>query len=167
MQKTAEARTWRTYEQVAQDLLQQFAADFGLRGVEGKQTVHGASGTDWEIDAKGIREIDGATIVVECRRRTTSKLSQGQIGEIAFRIIDIGAQGGGLVVSPLGLQRGAKLLAASKNIHHVVLDPASTTAEYLMEFLKNVFAGSEIKPSGNLDADLIKDGKIAESRDCG
>jgi hypothetical protein len=47
-------KPWRTYEEVAQYLLNEFAAHFGLGHVEGKQVVPGQSGADWEIDAKGV-----------------------------------------------------------------------------------------------------------------
>jgi hypothetical protein len=47
--------SWRSYEEVAQYLLGQMAALFGLGRVEGKQLIAGASGTSWEIDAKGAK----------------------------------------------------------------------------------------------------------------
>jgi hypothetical protein len=46
---------WQSYEEIAAYLLNQFADTFGLKTVEGKQTVVGLrSGTNWEIDAKGL-----------------------------------------------------------------------------------------------------------------
>jgi hypothetical protein len=48
-------QTWQSYEQVGQFLLEQFARHFGLGRVEGKQLVRGASGTNWEIDAKAVK----------------------------------------------------------------------------------------------------------------
>lgn len=45
---------WQTYEEVTRYLLQEFAAQFGLGTVEGKQLVPGASGTDWKIAAKAF-----------------------------------------------------------------------------------------------------------------
>jgi hypothetical protein len=47
-------KKWRTYEEVAQYLLEQLGNYFGLGRVEGKQLVPGASGTSWEIEAKGL-----------------------------------------------------------------------------------------------------------------
>ena len=92
-----------TYEEVAHYLLDRFAADFGLQRVEGKQSVSGQeSGTSWTIDAKGVRESDGGIVVVECRRYTTSKGKQDQLGGLAYRIIDTEAVGG-IYVSPLGV----------------------------------------------------------------
>jgi hypothetical protein len=48
---------WKSYEEVATYLLDQFAGEFGLERVEGKQVIRGLqSGTNWEIDAKGGRQ---------------------------------------------------------------------------------------------------------------
>ena len=86
---------WESYEQVAAYLLNQFASEFGLDLVEGKQEVVGHfSGTTWEIDAKGVRTGNTGFIIVECRRYTTSKQSQGKVGALAFSILDSGAEGG-------------------------------------------------------------------------
>ena len=53
-------RAFEQYEQVTAFLLNEFAAHFGLGRVEGKQIIHGSrSGTNWEIDGKGIRSPDG------------------------------------------------------------------------------------------------------------
>src|SRR4051794_28061593 len=86
-QMASEETKWRTYEEVARFLLDQYAKEFGLQRVEGKQKVRGErSGTYWEIDAKGIREGDDGIILVECRRYTTSKQSQEKTGALAYRI---------------------------------------------------------------------------------
>jgi hypothetical protein len=50
-------RPWKTYEQAAVYLLDQFATAFDLDRVEGKQEIAGQrSGTTWEIDGKGVRQ---------------------------------------------------------------------------------------------------------------
>src|SRR4051812_13915722 len=99
-------QTYDCYEEVATYLLDRFAVDLGLERVEPKQPVPGKeSGTSWVIDAKGVREADGAIIIVECRRYTTSKAKQEHLAAIAYRIIDTEA-GGGIYVSPLGFQEG-------------------------------------------------------------
>lgn len=161
------SKEWRTYEEVAQYLLEQFADHFGLGHVEGKQLVPGASGTNWEIDAKGIKSDGSGIVLVECRRHTTSKLSQEQLGGVAFRITDTGAQGG-ITVSPLDMQKGAKLIAAHANIVHVMLDPKSTTTEYMMKFLNKLFAGlhAEVSFKSSLKIEVIKGGKVVETRNC-
>jgi hypothetical protein len=129
---------WKSYEEVAQYLLNQFAAAFDLGGVEGKQIVPGQSGTDWEIDAKGVLVNDVGFLIVECRRHLTSGVSQEQVGGLAYRIKDTGAHGG-IVVSPLELQKGAELVAAHEGIKHVVLAPESTTTDYVLRYLNQIF----------------------------
>ena len=50
------AQQWLPYEQVARELLNRFSDEFGLDRVEPKQSLPGASGTVWEIDAKGVSD---------------------------------------------------------------------------------------------------------------
>ena len=132
---------WRNYEEVATYLLDKFADHFGLSRVEGKQPLLGIrSGTEWTIDAKGIRQGSEAFVIVECRRHTTTKQDQEQLGGLAYRIIDTGAEGG-ILVSPLGFQSGAEKVAQSEGIVHVELHEDSTPTEFSMRFLNQIFVG--------------------------
>ena len=101
------------------------------------------SGTSWEIDAKGICNGGNEFVIIECRRYTTSKQSQEKMGGLAYRIIDTGAQGG-IVVSQLGLQEGARLVAAAENIVDIHLAPNSTIHEYFMASADKVCAGDVV-----------------------
>lgn len=79
-----------------------------LDSIEGKQKLVGRdTGTEWEIDAKGVVEGGDGIVLIECRRYTTSKQNQEKIAAIAYRIYDTKAKGG-IMVSPPGLQAGAK-----------------------------------------------------------
>ena len=131
---------WETYEDVARYLLNEFAQHFGLGHVEGKQLVSGASGTDWEIEAKAVLADGSGFLIVECRRYTSSRLKQKDMGALAFTISDVGANGA-IVVSPLDLQKGARIVAAHAGVVHVILRPDSTTTDYLLRYLNRVFAG--------------------------
>src|SRR5690242_17015231 len=113
-------KTWQSYEEVAAYLLGRFANEFGLGRVEGKQLVPGASGTNWEIDAKGYGQDGTSFVIVECKRYTTSRVSQEILAGLAFRIQDTGASGG-IVVTPIGYQEGAKKVAAHVGIKTVQL----------------------------------------------
>jgi len=160
-------KEWRTYEEVAQHLLTKFANHFGLGYVEGKQVIPGASGTEWEIEAKGVA-IDGkGFIIIECRRYTTARISQEEAGGLAYRIIDTGAKGG-ILVTPLGFQKGAKKVVSHSGIKQVILNPTSTTTDYILQFLNNVFVGlSDTIPMN--DSVIIKkfeQGKIIDERHC-
>ena len=161
------SRTWKSYEEVAQDLLNQFAEHFKLGRVEGKQIVPGKSGTEWEIDAKGVKSDGEGFLIVKCRRYTRSRLNQESMAALAFRIQDTGAQGG-IVVSPLEFQSGAKKVAAASNVQHVTLDPRSTTSDYMMRFLDQIFVGRSDTVPLNLiesaDIQKFQDGKVIDER---
>jgi len=147
---------WRSYEEVARYLLNQFAEIWNLSSVEGKQSIKGSC-TDWEIDAKGIN-IDGeGFIIVECRRHTTSKISQEAAAAVAYRITDTGAAGA-IIVSPLGFQLGAKKIANASNIHSVKLNQNSTIRSYFMEFLNKTMIGMEdiIQTTDSFSVTLIR-----------
>lgn len=132
---------WMTYEEVTAYLLDQFAVEFGLERVEGKQLLVGhRSGTMWEIDAKGFRQGGSGFVIVECRRYIKSRQRQGKIGSLAYQIIDTGAEGG-IIVSPLGLQEGAGRVAAAESIVEVRLNEECTQREYLLQFLNKVMVG--------------------------
>ncbi len=151
-------KKWKTYEEVATYLLNEFAAKFGLEKVEGKQAVNGhRSKTKWTIDAKGVKQGDEGFLIVECRRYTTSKQNQGKLAELAYRIMDTQADGG-IIVSPLGVQKGAAKIAAAENIIEVQLNEDSTTNEYILRFLDNIMVGcaGELTFSGSVKAVLIK-----------
>ncbi len=133
-------KIWESYEQVAQHLLNEFAVHFGLGRVEGKQIVPGESRAVWEIDANGVKVDGEGFVIVECRRHTTSRLSQESLGALAYRTLDTKVAGG-IVVTPLDIQAGAKKIAAHSNVVRITLPPESTTTEYVMKFLDRVFIG--------------------------
>lgn len=138
----ADKPAWESYEELARILLEKWSDVLGLElaRVEGKQKLVGKSGMQWTVDAKAVRNGDGAILVVECRRYTTSRLKPEAIGALAYRISDVGASGG-IVVTPIGVQRGGQLIAEAENIHVVHLDANTTTPGYLMQFLGNVIVG--------------------------
>jgi hypothetical protein len=135
---TGTRKLWQTYEEVARSMLGDLRDRFGIDDIEGKQSLPGDSGTTWEIEGKATNTQLGGFLVIECRRYTTKRLNQEAIGAVAFRILDLGASGG-IVVSPLDLQLGAKLVASTNNILHVQLAPWSTAEDYLAKFMGKSF----------------------------
>ncbi|WP_433919786.1 hypothetical protein OIE50_38755 [Streptomyces canus] len=134
-------KRWETYEEVAVYLLDQVATKLDLEHVEDKQKVIGKrSGTEWEIDGKGVKVGDEGFVIIECRRYTTKKQTQGQMAHLAYSIIDTGAAGG-IIVSPLGLQEGATKVANAEKIRTVHMDENSTRTDYMFRFLNEVFVG--------------------------
>jgi hypothetical protein len=133
--------SWETYEQVAVYLLNEFAEALGLERVEGKQEVGGTrSGTRWEIDGKAVKIGGEGFLVIECRRYNSSKQKQEQVAALAYRIQDVGADGG-IIVSPLGLQKGAAKIAEAEKIETVYMNENSTRTSYLLKFLNTAFVG--------------------------
>ncbi len=136
-----EKNAWKSYEQIAQFLLGQMAEHFGLSHVEGKQTIEGRrSGTIYEIDGRGVAKDGEGFVILECRRYTTSRQKQEDIAALAYRILDTGAKGG-IIVSPLGLQEGARKIAESGNVVSVRLGENTTTKNYVLGFLNKIFVG--------------------------
>ena len=137
------AARWETYEQVSAYLLNLFAHEFGVDFFEGKQNVEGKeSGTNWEIDAKGVKNDTGGFMIVECKHWDKAKVPQGIIGHLAYSIIDAGAIGG-IIVSPLGVQEGGHKVAAARNIFEVRLDAHSTRRDFVMHFLDKFMVGAQ------------------------
>ena len=62
------------------------------------------------------------------------------MAHLAYEISDLGASGG-IIVTPIGVQRGGKLIAEREGIQTVRLDTDSTNENYLLEFLGNFFVG--------------------------
>jgi hypothetical protein len=152
-------KQWLIYEDAARKVLSDLGSHLGITTVDGKQVLKGESGASWEIDAKACCEDDCGFLVVEVRRHMNSRLSQEQVAAVAFRIEDLGAQGG-ITVAPLPLQKGASIVAASKSIAHVMLDPQSTPESYLAEFMGKVFHSVSLTDSASAidscDATVVK-----------
>lgn len=161
---------WKSYEEVAAHLLDYFADKFDLDRVEGKQKIKGRrSGTEWEIDAKGVCCESEGFMIIECRRYTTSKQNQEQIGSLAYRIIDTGAVGG-IIVSPCGIQTGAAKVASAEKILEVKLDSNSTPTDFALGFLGKMMFGAGIELKSNLEmncsAEVFRACKICGERFC-
>lgn len=125
---------WKTYEEAARYLLEQFAEEFKLGKVEGKQLISGNSGTEWEIDAKATNQAGEKFLIVECKRWLTASPNQETLAGLSYRIIDTGAIGG-FIISPKKLQKGANLVANHNNIFHIKMDKNSTKEFLIAEFL--------------------------------
>ena len=137
-------RTWRTYEEVAQYLLNQFAEHLGLEKVEEKQSILGQlSGRQIEIDGRGVKEGNTGFVILECKRYK-DRVEAEKLEALAFRITDAGAAGG-IVVSPMGLQEGAAKIAAPENIVTVQLNREANQYEYVLRFLKDVMIGVRVR----------------------
>lgn len=148
--------TWRTYEQVARHLLNQFSGHFGVSRVEGKQLVASArrEGEEWEVDAKGVLDGTDIFMLVECRRRK-DRLKKSELAALAYQISDTGAAGG-IVVSPAGLQRGAKAIARAENVVSVILSSNSTPSDFVISFFDRLTIGmTDVYPTDQIGERLL------------
>jgi|GEM_PF-2125870 len=123
-------KTWRNYEELARHVLLRFADILEITEVEAKQRLDGESGTQWEIDAKGVLADGSGFLVIECKERASARLGQHTVGELVTVIQEVDAQGG-VIVTSVGLQSGAKLLAAHHAFHEVFLPRESTFDSFL------------------------------------
>lgn len=132
--------SWKTYEEIAALVLNHCAAEFGIERVEGKQKVAAKSGATFEVDARAWTAGNAAHLLVECKKHENTGISQAITSALAWQILDTDADGG-FLVSPNGLQAGAKFVAAAAHIHEVKLDPASTASAWFGEWLGKLRAG--------------------------
>ena len=132
--------SWKTYEEIATLVLNQCATTFGIVRVEGKQKVVAKSGATFEVDARAWTAGDAAHLLVECKKHENTGISQAITSALAWQILDTDAKGG-FLVSPNGLQAGARFVATAANIHEIKLDPASTASAWFGEWLGKLRAG--------------------------
>jgi hypothetical protein len=150
--------TWRSYEEVSQYLLNQFAEHFGLERVEEKQKIIGLrSGRKIEIDGRGVKHGKEGLIVVECKEYGRPVEAE-KLEALAYRISDAGADGG-IVVSTMDLQAGAKKIADGEGIVHVRLNADATEDSYILRFLNQMMIGlhDDLGITDEASADLKKD----------
>lgn len=79
-------------------------------------------------------------------------MKQEQAAALAYRITDTGASGG-ILVSPLGFQEGAKKIATAGGIHEVFMDENSTHTDYMIKFLDRATLGVSAAIRFNVLAD--------------
>jgi hypothetical protein len=154
MSKKKKDPRWRTYEEIATLVLNQCAAEFGIERVEGKQDVVGKSGTTWEVDARAWTAGNASHLLVECKKHENTGISQAITSQLGWQILDTDAEGG-FLVSPNGLQSGAKFVAAAANIREIKLDPRSTPSAWFGEWLGKLRAGFTDEVNVNVSEHLL------------
>ena len=137
----------KRYEQVTRSILESLRAHLGTSDVRGEVSYKGKSGARWKIDASSYRRNDGGLVLVECRLKTTRSVEQGEMAEFAFKIQDIGPSEG-LMVTSIGYQKGAKIVAESERIGQATLNPDATDSEYILEIAERLFRGLLISDHG-------------------
>lgn len=128
------------YELVTKKILENLRHHLRFDNVGGKEKYQGETGTEWEIDASCYRKDTDTLVLIECRRKTTRRIPQEEMAGFAFRIRDIGA-GEGLMVTPIGYQKGAKKVAKAARIGMATLNPEATESEYILTIANRLFRG--------------------------
>jgi hypothetical protein len=137
-------KDWERYERVVRAILESLREHLGYSRVDPKGDLPGRSGTDWEVDATAYQLDDGKIVLIECKRYPDRKVTQGEMGEQAYRIIETGAAGG-LFVTAVGYQEGAKLVANAAKIGMATLNLDATEREYDLDIAGRLFFGREAK----------------------
>lgn len=132
------------FERVTRTILEQCRDAFGYTRVDPKGKLRGKSGTEWEIDAIAFLPVSNDFVLIECRRRSSKKIEQGQVGELIFRVQDTGAASG-LIVTTVGAQEGAKLVAKAHKIGLGTLNLEATERDYVLDVAGRLFHGIEGK----------------------
>lgn len=131
------------YEKAAAFVLNHFKEHFGLASVQGKQKLDGESGTDWEVDAKGVRADGKSFVIVECKRYPKKRINQGVMAHAVYSAKDVGAAGL-ITVSPLDPQKGAAILAKHEQVVHMTLNADATPQSFAAGFFETLFAASSL-----------------------
>jgi hypothetical protein len=131
-------KNWQNYEELARHVLLHFADIVGISSVEVKQRLQGRSGTCWQIDAKGICSDGAGFLVIECKERKSSRLNQRTIAALAFTVRDVGATGA-VIITSIGLQKGAKKVASQLGLHEMYLPKESTFEDFVAKCGNRVF----------------------------
>jgi predicted helicase len=132
-------KKWKNYEDVTKQLLSDVRDYLGLGRIEGKQKVKGnISGTKWEVDVVAHDVTDEKLILVECRQRLNSKLSQESLAGFAYRVKNTGACRG-IIVTTIGLQDGSKKVAEAEKITEIKLDYTSISENYIAKITNKIF----------------------------
>jgi hypothetical protein len=146
-------KPWESYEQVARKVISDLRHELGVLAIEGKQKLQGQSGATWEIDGKATLGGSDGFLVVEARRHTASGQKQEHLAALAYRIQDLGGTGG-IIVSPLPLQKGATIIAAQEKIAELTVSADSTSENYMAQFLRQTFHHATVK-SGAVFGDSV------------
>lgn len=137
---------WKKYEAASRKIIQILCDEFGIASVQGETKLIGKCGTEWSVEGTATLINGEGFLVLECRRYKTKRLNQEALGGLAYRIQDTGAAGG-IIVSPLPLQKGAQYIAEAENIIPIQIESWSTAEYYLAKILGKTFRGIGVKDS--------------------
>ena len=136
------------YEWVTRRIFHDLREYLGIDRMSSDRTKHvGTSGAEWTVDASCYRIEDDTLVILECRRKTNSKVEQEEVGGLAYRFMDIGADMA-YMVTPIGFQKGAQKVANANKINMVTLNADATDTEYILAVADQLFRGLRVSEYG-------------------
>ena len=137
----------KAYEIATVTILNHLREKLAFERAIGSTRLRGVSGTEWNLDAVCYGKGSVRIVLVECRRKAKRRVEQEEMAGFAYRVRDVGASAG-LVVTPIGFQRGAKAVAKYEKIGMATLNPEATEQDYALRIAEQLFAGKSL--SGQL-----------------
>ncbi len=132
-------KKWAAYKDAARIVITGMREAISLATCEGKQKIEGASGMQWELDARAWTEGTDGFLLVEVRQYD-SPLNQEALAVIAWRFQ--GADGSGCIVaSSLPQEACSSPVTDTKDSEYLRLTDDSTAENYIAEFLSRRFHG--------------------------
>lgn len=128
-------KKWENYEQVAGQLLRDIKDRLSLSRIEPKQKRTGDA-TDWEVDVVAYEAHTEKLILVECKL-LSYRVDQRTMGSFAYSIKDSGAKGG-IFVTTIGFQTGARKIANKEKIAQIILRGDSDVDNYVAELMNHI-----------------------------
>lgn len=129
---------WESYEDVARQLIDDIKEQLGLCRVnEGKFLFPKSDGGECEIDVSAYDISNEKLVLVECKRKKR-RLSPEEIHGFAYRIQQTNAKRG-IIVTTIGLQKGARIAADAAKITLIILNGESTIDEYIARITQKLF----------------------------
>jgi len=120
----------REYEIVVEkiiDKLNSVKEQLHLGKIEGEQRIKGKSG-EWHMEVVAYDAGNGKPVLVECKH-WSRKIPRDILAGLAYKIKDVGGERG-IIVSTLGLQKGALDIAKHENIEVIILKREATSDNY-------------------------------------
>ena len=134
--------SWEKYEEYTRTILNDRVVQKYLEKhynlldikIQPKKKFPGVSGGEWEVDAYGYD--NNELILIECKHyKNNSKVNQSITAAFAYIIKDIKAKCG-IIITTVGLQPGAKIIADYENIQLIQIHQNSTDKNFLVSFPK-------------------------------
>lgn len=142
-------KKWTAYKDAAGSVITGLREAIAIASGGVRRECEGASGMQWELDARTWEEGFGGLLLVEVRQYD-SPLNQAALASMAWRIQSFGGARG-VVASPLPQEEGLRSVARAADSEYLRLTDDSTAENYIAEFLSRRFHGLTMTEDPRLD----------------